>query len=387
MIATGSYTYDAAGHRTGVSGDLATFVQASGTDVTDATYNVNNQLTKWSGKTFTYDKNGNLTNDGVNTYTWDARGQLAAIAGGTAATFQYDSQRRRLARTVGGTTTAYAYDADNFVQELAGLGSMSTVNANLLTGGIDRTFLRSTGTGATAMLHWAMPEANNSTVTMTDSAGTSQKTYAYDPYGRTRPGAGTDTNSQQYTGRENDGTGLYYYRNRYYMPECMRFISEDPLGWASGQSNNYAYVGGDPINNTDPSGELGILGVVIGIGVEVGMEGLHNYMNGCSVLDYRNYNFLDIGLSGLLGAISPGIVTVGKSAVRAKEAAEAIEVLTEQLTRANTLNRASEIAGRIMAKQSTVSDAKAIAIVQGTFQAAKKLGIATSASSDGTCHQ
>jgi len=34
----------------------------------------------------------------------------------------------------------------------------------------------------------------------------------------------------------------------------MRFISEDPIGWASGQTNNYAYVGGNPISLEDPLG-------------------------------------------------------------------------------------------------------------------------------------
>jgi RHS repeat-associated protein len=29
--------------------------------------------------------------------------------------------------------------------------------------------------------------------------------------------------------RENDGTGLYYYRARYYSPELQRFISQDPI--------------------------------------------------------------------------------------------------------------------------------------------------------------
>ncbi len=31
-------------------------------------------------------------------------------------------------------------------------------------------------------------------------------------------------------GREDDGTGLYYYRARYYVPVPGWFISEDPLG-------------------------------------------------------------------------------------------------------------------------------------------------------------
>jgi len=34
----------------------------------------------------------------------------------------------------------------------------------------------------------------------------------------------------RYTGRENDGTGLYYYRARYYHPGAKRFIAEDPIG-------------------------------------------------------------------------------------------------------------------------------------------------------------
>jgi RHS repeat-associated protein len=253
VIATGSYTYDAAGRRTSVSGDLATFVQSSGTDVTAPTYNANNQLTKWTGtKTWTYDKNGNLTYDGTNTYTWDARDQLVGVSGGAAASFQYDAARRRLAKTIGGATTAFAFDGGNFVQELSALGSSGTVKANLLTGGVDQTFMRSSG--ATPTLSWFLPEANNHSVILTDTGGTTKQTYAYEPYGTTTPG-GSDTNSQQYTGRENDGaTGLYYYRARYYKPGCMRFISEDPIGWASGQTNNYGYVGGDPVRSRDPSG-------------------------------------------------------------------------------------------------------------------------------------
>jgi uncharacterized protein RhaS with RHS repeats len=45
-----------------------------------------------------------------------------------------------------------------------------------------------------------------------------------------------------------------YYRARYTHVGCARFISEDPIGWASGQTNNYLYVGGDPVSNIDPSG-------------------------------------------------------------------------------------------------------------------------------------
>ncbi|MFM0201714.1 hypothetical protein PQR53_17805 [Paraburkholderia fungorum] len=48
---------------------------------------------------------------------------------------------------------------------------------------------------------------------------------------------------------------MYYYRSRYYSPQTGRFISEDPIGWASGQTNAYAYVDGNPVQFTDPFGE------------------------------------------------------------------------------------------------------------------------------------
>jgi uncharacterized protein RhaS with RHS repeats len=48
---------------------------------------------------------------------------------------------------------------------------------------------------------------------------------------------------------------LSYYRARYYNPITGRFLSEDPMGFAGGGPNLYAYVGGDPTDFDDPSGE------------------------------------------------------------------------------------------------------------------------------------
>jgi RHS repeat-associated protein len=57
----------------------------------------------------------------------------------------------------------------------------------------------------------------------------------------------------RYTGRENDDTGVYFYRNRYYNPTFQRFISQDPIGMGGG-INEYAYGGNNPIGFTDPLG-------------------------------------------------------------------------------------------------------------------------------------
>jgi RHS repeat-associated protein len=66
-----------------------------------------------------------------------------------------------------------------------------------------------------------------------------------------------------FTGRENDGTGLYFNRARYYNPSLQRFISEDPARLPGG-INFYAYVANKPVSLTDPSGlstaQLGLSG-------------------------------------------------------------------------------------------------------------------------------
>ncbi len=96
-------------------------------------------------------------------------------------------------------------------------------------------------------------DALGSIIQMTNPAQATVASYSYDAYGNTTQ-VGTDSNSQQYTGRENDGTGLYYFRARYYSAVQGRFISQDPLGWGAGQSNGYTYVHDNPVQKKDPMG-------------------------------------------------------------------------------------------------------------------------------------
>lgn len=152
-------------------------------------------------------------------------------------------------KTIGGTATNFLYDGLNLEQELSG----TTPTANYLTGaGIDEQFSR-TASGSTQSY---LTDNLGSTLALTSSAGAIQTSYAYDPYGNTTATGTLSYNSKQYTGRENDGKGLYYYRARYYSPAYGRFISEDPIGFAGGV-NAYAYVGGNPIAAIDPLGLCG----------------------------------------------------------------------------------------------------------------------------------
>ena len=49
-----------------------------------------------------------------------------------------------------------------------------------------------------------------STVALTDATGSLQTLYTYEPFGQTTVTGATSSNQHQYTGPENDGTGLYY---------------------------------------------------------------------------------------------------------------------------------------------------------------------------------
>ncbi len=198
----------------------------------------------------TYDADGELKSDGTNTYTWDARRHLTAISGGSTASFVYDAFGRRMKRTIGtSTVTQFVYDRLNPVQEL---NSSNGVTANLLTGlNFDEYFTRT----ASSTTSTPLADALGSTVGLvTAPNGPIATSYTYQPFGGMTTGGTGNTNPYQFTGRENDGTGLYFYRARYYSPSFQRFVSQDPIGFAGGSPNLYAYVANDPINLPDPVG-------------------------------------------------------------------------------------------------------------------------------------
>lgn len=257
-----TYAYDLAGRLVKKSRDNGGFGQDS---AFSATYDTANRLTQASigSKTYTlaYDANGNLiskTNTAdaadVTTYTWDARDQLTGIAGpGINASFKYDPLGRRIERTVNGQTTGYLYDGDQSIAEIKPDGTTQH-----LTGlGIDEVLARMGADGARLLI----ADELGSVLAELDPAGAVAARYAYSPYGDVSV-TGSSTNPLQYTGRENDQTGLYYYRARYYDPALKRFTQEDPIGLAGGL-NQYSYVGGAPTMYSDPSGN--IIPAIIGL--------------------------------------------------------------------------------------------------------------------------
>jgi RHS repeat-associated protein len=252
-----TYGYDAAGRRTRAGGSLAKVDLPQA--VSDAQYNGANQLTRWAGMAYTYDLNGSLASDGANQYSWNAQGLLGQISGAVTASFSYDMSGRRRDQTVNGHRIQSFWIGDelSFTIPDNDWSRRIRVFSPYPEGGLDELTYRRVGDDAGGD-RYVLRDANNNVIALTDANQQSQTQYRYQPYGVTTLAGAADVNSQQYTGRENDGTGVYYYRNRYYSPQTGRFISEDPTGWASGQTNAYAYVNGNPVQLSDPFGLQGV---------------------------------------------------------------------------------------------------------------------------------
>jgi len=89
-------------------------------------------------------------------------------------------------------------------------------------------------------------------IALSDENGDIVERYSYDVCGEPNRVSSVG-NPYLFTGRRyGSGTGLYYYRARYYNPHIGRFMQPDPIAYKAGL--NYTYVDNDPINSKDPFG-------------------------------------------------------------------------------------------------------------------------------------
>ena len=134
-------------------------------------------------------------------------------------------------------------------------------------------------TAATGSLRWLHQDRQGSVIAVSDAAGVVTP-YAYGPYGEPQSWAGSRL---RYTGQMAiPEAQLYHYRARAYDPLKGRFLQTDPIGYGDGP-NVYAYVHGDPVNGTDPSGEdAWIISRPI---AATGFQGYHSFVVVGSSLD------------------------------------------------------------------------------------------------------
>jgi len=273
IILQQSYTYNAIGQIT-----QETITQDSETPSTPPpaellteqvmTYSADNRIASKNSETFDFDADGNMLNIGDMELSFNARNQLASAGDHQ---YIYNAEGMRTAAISDTQDIRYSLlpdylnlpqiawesvanndgktDYNFFVYSPYGLVSQLTAKANTL-----------------ATAHYFHFDYRGSVVAITDENGEVVARYGYTPFGKQYPAEGFEETNNAihtpfgYNGRDGvitDANGLLYMRARYYSPDLRRFISKDPLrGDISdlGALNRYAYVGGDPVNLVDPSG-------------------------------------------------------------------------------------------------------------------------------------
>ena len=218
--------------------------------------------------------NGNLANDGTYAYTWDALNRLVQVnqaGGGFVAAYMYDALDRRIRKSLGATFTDCLYSGWQCVEDRDhsdGLIAQYVWGIYLDEILQMQTYAATGSQRLAAGTYYPLADLLYRTTALTDSSGNIVEAYDTDAYGNTLvfTAVGSthswwDPNAVQaaipacpfiFTGQRFDAeTSLYYYKRRVYSSALGRFLSRDPMGYAS---NLYEYVEGRPTDSTDAGG-------------------------------------------------------------------------------------------------------------------------------------
>lgn len=249
------------------------------------TYDQGNQLLSDRRGLYQYDANGNLLSkmeqddDGIIIewiYEYDYDNRLVKVVKTEdfetkTVTFKYDPFGRRIEKRVEEADKAkvytYVYDNEDIIFEYltkTGGKKEKVETTRYVHGpGIDEP-LAIEQKGKVYCYH---ADGLGSIVSLTDEKGKVVQSYEYSAFGEIKRHGNKVKQPYSYTGREYDEeTGLYFYRARYYDPAVGRFISKDPIGFAGGDVNLFAYVQNQSINFIDPDGLIRIPGAGKAIG-------------------------------------------------------------------------------------------------------------------------
>lgn len=292
--ATTQYSYDANGNRTAKMVGATPYI-----NTVSSTSNRLVQTQDVGGMaSVVHDKAGNVTSDGANTFSYSDRGRMSSASNaGGVVNYLYNALNLRVAKT--GPTALVPTGAAYYVYDEQGqlLGEYDAagtpVYETIYLGATPVGVIKQSGTAASNDI------AVNLYNVHADHLGTARvitrqsdqamvwrwdtaEAFGASAANQNPGGLGAFVYNPRFAGQTFDAeTGLLQNWHREYDPRQGRYRQSDPIGLAGG-INTYSYVGGDPLRYIDPTGEAGLLGPAVSVGVTVyGLSRMFNKQNSC----------------------------------------------------------------------------------------------------------
>ncbi len=222
-----------------------------------------NRLLEDDVYTYQYDDEGNVvrrdhkSNGTYEEFSYNHENAVEEVLRKTLATddviltveYEYDLYGNRISRSVNGQKEVYLPEGVNVWSDYTSSGVKK--RHYLFGPEVDEILASHTPNGnRQGYLIGHM----NTVIGSYSENGQLESELSYTAFGRQLSGSGI-ASRYRFNGREYDEElGLYYNRARMYDPHSGRFLSEDPLGVAAGDTNFYRYGFNSPTNFSDPTG-------------------------------------------------------------------------------------------------------------------------------------
>jgi RHS repeat-associated protein len=288
------FGYDVNGNRNSVvlQGDGLAFASGcapapvSGLITIGAGTDAQDRMTSFGDCTFTYADNGELasktdaSSGEVTQFQYDVAGNLrhAELPDGTELDYLIDGMQRRIGKKVDGVLVqGFAYG--NQLEPIAELDASGNLIASFVYA--ERPHVPSFMLKGGQVYRIVADHLGSVRLVVNIADGTIAQQLSYGPWGEVL----TDTNPGfqpfGYAGGVYDrDLKLVRFGSRDYDPEIGRWTAKDPVRFAGGDFNLYAYAHNDPINRIDPDGEIApIAWWLAGFAAEMALDwALDNYV-------------------------------------------------------------------------------------------------------------